>query len=497
MELMLLTLIMMVFTAMGCNMDENDPLTGLNPGCNFAGVCMEMQSGISTCVCCKPDNFGGNICGDIWTCDHEAPTFKCYEFTADNCAVVVKYLRVELEFVTENNNEWQKPHFTCRSGKIRIRGGEDGSSILNEQVQLAAAKKGWPGRTNSMGLCCECSPAEPCGLVNRVVTSGITFNVYVDFSLYYDEFCDSDLWISKKFAECEADYDHGQSAYYNWKRLMGDKSGFINEMNNLLQDTNVALGADANSTSIVAIREFVVLTHEDVILTAAPTISPTALPTSLPSVAPTSLPSYDPTYSPSNNPTKSPTDLPTFYPTPNPTVTPTKSPTDRPTRQPTPNPTGTPTKSPTDSPTREPTDAAAPFYRYYHSGIVNHFYTRNWNELGSGRYGWAYEGVACNIYPTQVPGTIPLYRYNGNSNHFYTTNINEIGTGTHGTVGKHGYKSEGVAGYCFSTDQGSGTVPLYRFYNSGGVDHFYTTSKSEGNAATGWTYEGIQCYVPK
>jgi len=168
-----------------------------------------------------------------------------------------------------------------------------------------------------------------------------------------------------------------------------------------------------------------------------------------------------------------------------------------PTPEPTPYPTGTPTKSPTDSPTREPTDAAVPFYRYYHSGIVDHFYERNWNALGTGKYGWAYQGVACNIYPSQVPGTIPLYRYWGNNNHFYTTNINEIGTGTPGTVGNHGYKSEGVAGYCYSSDQGSGTVPLYRFFHFERIDHFYTTSKSEGDAAEGWTYEGIQCYVPK
>lgn len=139
---------------------------------------------------------------------------------------------------------------------------------------------------------------------------------------------------------------------------------------------------------------------------------------------------------------------------------------------------------------------ALSLYRYYNHGIVDHFYTTNWSELGGGRSGWKYEGVQCKIYKSQVSGTVALYRYWGNNDHFYTTNLNEIGTGTNGKVGRHGYKSEGVAGYCYPKRVSSSVVPLYRFWNSQYSDHFYTTSKSEGTRAS-LKYEGVACYVLK
>ncbi len=40
-----------------------------------------------------------------------------------------------------------------------------------------------------------------------------------------------------------------------------------------------------------------------------------------------------------------------------------------------------------------------PLYRYWNPGIGDHFYTTNWNELGSGRYGWGYEGIQCYVDP--------------------------------------------------------------------------------------------------
>lgn len=139
-------------------------------------------------------------------------------------------------------------------------------------------------------------------------------------------------------------------------------------------------------------------------------------------------------------------------------------------------------------------DPGVPFYRYYHHKIVDHFYTTNWKELGNGKDGWSYEGIQCNIYSSLEPGTVPLFRYwRSGSDHFYTTNLKEIGTSTHGQVGNYGYRSEGVAGYCYPDDR-AGVEPLYRFYNERHNDHFYTTTLSEGQ---GLKYEGIACYVPK
>ena len=145
-----------------------------------------------------------------------------------------------------------------------------------------------------------------------------------------------------------------------------------------------------------------------------------------------------------------------------------------------------------------------PFYRYWNGR--DHFYTTDINEIGTavpghlGKHGYTSEGTACQIHDTQVPSSVPLYRYYNGHDHFYTTNANEIGTTVPGVTGKHGYKSEGIAGYCFPHDtaQSDGDTPLYRAYNSGNGDHFYTTSVQEmvqATLPTRWTFEGITCYV--
>jgi hypothetical protein len=81
---------------------------------------------------------------------------------------------------------------------------------------------------------------------------------------------------------------------------------------------------------------------------------------------------------------------------------------------------------------------------------------------------------------------VPLYRFynTGNADHFYTINASEGA----------GMNAEGIAGYVYD-DQPSGTVPLYRYCNSAGV-HFYTTNWSElGSGGAGYWYEGVACYV--
>lgn len=144
-----------------------------------------------------------------------------------------------------------------------------------------------------------------------------------------------------------------------------------------------------------------------------------------------------------------------------------------------------------------------PLHRYWNSKIGDHFYTTNYNELRSGKNGWTYEGIQAKILSYQQPGSIPLYRYWVGKDHFYTTNINEIGTSTTGKLGKHGYKSEGTTGYCYPSPA-AGLIPLYRYWNSRIVDHFYTTDKNEIGTTTpgqvgkhGFKSEGVACYVYK
>ena len=64
----------------------------------------------------------------------------------------------------------------------------------------------------------------------------------------------------------------------------------------------------------------------------------------------------------------------------------------------------------------------------------DHFYTTNWNELGSGARGWVYESIQCYVYPGVGHKNAALYRYwsPGGTDHFYTTNFDELGAGNYG-----------------------------------------------------------------
>jgi hypothetical protein len=64
-------------------------------------------------------------------------------------------------------------------------------------------------------------------------------------------------------------------------------------------------------------------------------------------------------------------------------------------------------------------------------------------------------------------------------------------------VAAYGYRYEGIACYVFSSAVPK-SVPLYRLYNSKNNDHLYTTSAAESKNAVavfGYTYEEIACYV--
>ncbi|WP_299312009.1 M57 family metalloprotease [uncultured Aquimarina sp.] len=130
-----------------------------------------------------------------------------------------------------------------------------------------------------------------------------------------------------------------------------------------------------------------------------------------------------------------------------------------------------------------PTTQPVSFYRFFRGGAKgNHYYSTSRSTPS----GYAYEGVQCKVFSQQTSGTIPLYRFYNSSavNHLYKTNRNAVG----------GYRYEGVAGYIYPSG-GSGRIPLYRFYNSTAVDHFYTTNRNEGNSAVGYSYEGVTGYV--
>lgn len=567
---MMLTSLIVLFTALGCDVEYNDATTGLNPGCNFAGVCIRIF-GFSMCICCAPEKFGDNICGSNWVCDRTSPSSQCYEFSSGDCSKVKHYLLVDLVIVMENRNS----DIICNKmvGVGKRKNVHSIGDDLADLVQSVAKSKGWLGAIKSSGVCGKCTMEVPCAAGNKVVTSGITVTLQADFNGYYDSNCTVDFWISDEVVECVANWDYGQSAWFTWSKTMGDDLYY--EVHNLLA------GSSWSNTKISAVRQVLKVVTHDTILTTSPTHLPTAAPTEqpsadptdsptvgptdpptpgptdLPTAAPTELPTSSPTNSPTffptdsptagptdpptaaptHPPTASPTHSPTASPTDSPTVAPTQSPTDdptdiptnlpssaptfrpshaptiypsaRPTRSPTNRPTFTssptevPSKSPTDEPTREPTVSALPFHRFYNKYFRDHFYTTN--KKDGIREGWRYEGTECKLYATKVPGTVPLYRYYRRrrkrnykklSDHLYTTNPKEIGTVEKGRVGRSGYRSQGVAGYCYPAE-GPGLEPLQRYHSNSRrhQNHFYECGRRK--TPRGYRSEGVACYVPK
>jgi hypothetical protein len=133
----------------------------------------------------------------------------------------------------------------------------------------------------------------------------------------------------------------------------------------------------------------------------------------------------------------------------------------------------------------------------------DHFYTTSAQELAGAIAGVGYvsEGVACWVFPLPTPpipppgGTTPLYRlFNwGNGDHFYTTSAAE----RDGAIQNAGYADEGVACYVYA-NPASNTTPLFRLFNPANGDHFYTTSGLERDNAVqngGYINEGIACHV--
>ncbi|CAM1344608.1 conserved hypothetical protein [Tenacibaculum amylolyticum] len=85
----------------------------------------------------------------------------------------------------------------------------------------------------------------------------------------------------------------------------------------------------------------------------------------------------------------------------------------------------------------------------------------------------------------------PVYRYynRGNGDHFYTTSYNELGGG------RSGYVLEGIQCKVYETKI-AGTLPVYRYYNRNNGDHFYTTNYNElGGGRNGYVLERILGYV--
>lgn len=104
---------------------------------------------------------------------------------------------------------------------------------------------------------------------------------------------------------------------------------------------------------------------------------------------------------------------------------------------------------------------------------------------------WSTEGNMGRVCTSQVSGTVPLYRYfnSKNGDHMYSISSSEGQT-----LISLGYTQEGIVGYVYPT-QVTGTIPMYR-YNNNTFGHFFTILYVElQDGKDGYTREGTTFYV--
>jgi hypothetical protein len=137
-------------------------------------------------------------------------------------------------------------------------------------------------------------------------------------------------------------------------------------------------------------------------------------------------------------------------------------------------------------------------YRLYHDGTKEHLYTTDFNEYNVlGTRGWVQEGVAYKMLTNGAHNsvaTVPLFRlyHPGILQHHWTTDSNEAVT----LGGYTAWFYEGTIGYLLPT-QVTGSVPLYRMALANPPLHLWTTDLNEYTvlATRGWVQEGVIGYV--
>jgi Repeat of unknown function (DUF5648) len=133
---------------------------------------------------------------------------------------------------------------------------------------------------------------------------------------------------------------------------------------------------------------------------------------------------------------------------------------------------------------------------------ADHFYTTSTTERDNAvvTYGYHYEGVACYVFNSKVPGTTEFWRlYNPQTGyHFYTASSDEKNIDL--TSGWVVEPDSPVACYVFNS-KAPGTTEFWRLYNPQTGDHFFTTStKERDNAENSFGYvvepdSPVACYV--
>jgi hypothetical protein len=142
-------------------------------------------------------------------------------------------------------------------------------------------------------------------------------------------------------------------------------------------------------------------------------------------------------------------------------------------------------------------------YRFYNPISRGHFFTTNEverdNVLLHGEWGYVYEKYGFQASEVGGGNLTPIYRfYNSNSlGHFFTASEEEKNTVLANP--NWGYSFEGVGFYAYGSSV-EGSKPVYRFYNSFSQGHFFTISEEEKNTVLanpnwGYSFEGVGFYA--
>jgi len=332
---------------LACDPSESDPVTGINPGCNYAGICYPIGNrGI--CLCCVPDSQAdNNYCGEHWSCDRDNPSETCIRYSGNRCTDIEQYLRAAFGFRADDTIPGAPSDMVCYTDPYErdVLWKWNVSSVdIGPQVSYIAEKYGWTGTVKTVPTCDSCSPAHPCTLgieQDLNVTEGSTYGFQIDFNEHYNISCGVPgiFYAEDLQPECEYNFDFGQEGHLVWEETRGDigkgDATFLDALNDLLwaepDPSNEGLGLGWTNTRMIAMGEQVIKKNlGEMYLTLSPTDLPTSSPTENPTASPTEVPSTPPT----ENPTVSPTEVPSTPPTQNPTVLPTEVPTVSPTQSP-------------------------------------------------------------------------------------------------------------------------------------------------------------------
>jgi Repeat of unknown function (DUF5648) len=147
-------------------------------------------------------------------------------------------------------------------------------------------------------------------------------------------------------------------------------------------------------------------------------------------------------------------------------------------------------------------------HRFWSPAIKSHFYTGKEAEKTKlvtwYSQAWTYQGVVYHALPdAKEPDSAPVYRFWSSTllTHFYTINEKEKDKLVDEFTDVWTY--EGIAWYAFPEDLApDDTLPIHRFWSSSLGRHYYTADEAEKDqmikeSADVWSYEGIAWYAYK